>query len=222
MNAERQQGRLYQRMLFGAPQENLRHGAGGDGGTETAACEEPQTFTAFDQARALTQHLMEEGVEIPKPGGGTRQLGIPTVVDRLVQQAILQVLEPILDPTFAGEKVPTVEEVLALIADRRQIDVLIAVDLKAEGVEQDVVRVAEKHRILHRLLFIGRTITEPAVRERIKAASTQAQTATIANNADEAAGQYPQALTPTRRSIGKARRGDGRHPTTRCEAKHQR
>jgi RNA-directed DNA polymerase len=42
------------------------------------------------------------GVEIPKPGGGTRQLGIPTVVDRLVQQAILQVLEPILDPTFSS------------------------------------------------------------------------------------------------------------------------
>ncbi len=42
------------------------------------------------------------GVEIPKPGGGMRQLGIPTVVDRLVQQAILQVLEPILDPTFSA------------------------------------------------------------------------------------------------------------------------
>src|SRR5260370_20688947 len=42
------------------------------------------------------------GVEIPKPGGGKRQLGIPTVVDRLVQQAILQVLEPILDPTFSA------------------------------------------------------------------------------------------------------------------------
>jgi RNA-directed DNA polymerase len=41
------------------------------------------------------------GVEIPKPGGGVRQLGIPTVVDRLVQQAILQVLEKILDPTFS-------------------------------------------------------------------------------------------------------------------------
>jgi RNA-directed DNA polymerase len=41
------------------------------------------------------------GVEIPKPGGGVRQLGIPTVVDRLAQQAILQVLEPILDPTFS-------------------------------------------------------------------------------------------------------------------------
>lgn len=43
------------------------------------------------------------GVQIPKPGGkGMRQLGIPTVVDRLVQQAILQVLEPILDPTFSA------------------------------------------------------------------------------------------------------------------------
>jgi RNA-directed DNA polymerase len=51
------------------------------------------------------------GVQIPKPGlrraqssrgKGMRQLGIPTVVDRLVQQAILQVLEPILDPTFSA------------------------------------------------------------------------------------------------------------------------
>ncbi len=42
------------------------------------------------------------GVPIPKPGGGVRQLGIPTVVDRFVQQAILQVLEKILDPTFSA------------------------------------------------------------------------------------------------------------------------
>ena len=41
------------------------------------------------------------GVAIPKPGGGQRQLGIPCVVDRLVQQAFLQALEPILDPTFS-------------------------------------------------------------------------------------------------------------------------
>jgi RNA-directed DNA polymerase len=40
-------------------------------------------------------------VEIPKPGGGVRELGIPTVVDRLVQQALLQVLEPILEPHFS-------------------------------------------------------------------------------------------------------------------------
>ena len=159
MNVERQLGRLYQRLLFEQPEESLRHDARGDGGTRPAACEEPQTFTAFDQGRALTQFLMEavvdrenlnrayrrvkankgapgvdgmtlrelgdwikehkqellaalldgsyrpqpvRGVEIPKPGGGVRQLGIPTVVDRLVQQAILQVLEPILDPAFSA------------------------------------------------------------------------------------------------------------------------
>jgi len=42
-------------------------------------------------------------VEIPKPGGGIRQLGIPTVLDRLIQQALLQVLTPIFDPDFVDE-----------------------------------------------------------------------------------------------------------------------
>ena len=40
-------------------------------------------------------------VEIPKPKGGTRQLGIPTVLDRMIQQAIHQVLSPIFEPTFS-------------------------------------------------------------------------------------------------------------------------
>ncbi len=38
---------------------------------------------------------------IPKPGGGERELGIPTVVDRFIQQAILQVLQPRFDPDFS-------------------------------------------------------------------------------------------------------------------------
>ena len=41
-------------------------------------------------------------VEIPKPGGGVRKLGIPTVLDRFIQQAITQVLEPLFDPGFSG------------------------------------------------------------------------------------------------------------------------
>ena len=41
-------------------------------------------------------------VEIPKPGGGMRQLGIPTVQDRLIQQALHPVLTPIFDPDFSG------------------------------------------------------------------------------------------------------------------------
>lgn len=40
-------------------------------------------------------------VEIPKPDGGVRELGIPTVLDRLVQQALLQVLTPVFDPGFS-------------------------------------------------------------------------------------------------------------------------
>ena len=40
-------------------------------------------------------------VEIPKPGGGVRKLGIPTVVDRLIQQSITQVLVPIFDSGFS-------------------------------------------------------------------------------------------------------------------------
>lgn len=40
-------------------------------------------------------------VQIPKPGGGMRELGIPTVTDRLIQQALLQVLQPLIDPSFS-------------------------------------------------------------------------------------------------------------------------
>lgn len=58
---------------------------------------------------AIKQALLEgryapqpvKRVLIPKPGGGTRQLGVPTVVDRFIQQAILQVLTPLYDPTFS-------------------------------------------------------------------------------------------------------------------------
>ena len=66
-----------------------------------------------DQIRAEWNRIREEllagtyrpkpvrQVEIPKPSGGMRKLGIPTVLDRLIQQAILQVLQPIFDPTFS-------------------------------------------------------------------------------------------------------------------------
>jgi RNA-directed DNA polymerase len=40
-------------------------------------------------------------VMIPKPDGSQRELGIPTVIDRLIQQALLQVLQPLIDPTFS-------------------------------------------------------------------------------------------------------------------------
>jgi len=66
-----------------------------------------------DQIRAEWPRIREElltgtykpkpvrRVEIPKPGGGKRLLGIPTVMDRLIQQALLQVLTPVFDPQFS-------------------------------------------------------------------------------------------------------------------------
>jgi len=64
------------------------------------------------RSRSLLPHLRDQlrsgryrpgdirRVWIPKPGGGQRGLGIPNVVDRWVQQAVFQVLEPIFEPTF--------------------------------------------------------------------------------------------------------------------------
>jgi retron-type reverse transcriptase len=54
-----------------------------------------QLLAGSYQPSAVRRH------EIPKSGGGMRQLGIPTVLDRFVQQLVLQVLQPIFDPTFS-------------------------------------------------------------------------------------------------------------------------
>ncbi len=56
------------------------------------------------KARLLAGEYHPQGVravDIPKPKGGTRQLGIPSVVDRLIQQALLQQLTPIFDSLFS-------------------------------------------------------------------------------------------------------------------------
>jgi group II intron reverse transcriptase/maturase len=54
-----------------------------------------QLLTGSYQPSPVRRH------EIPKSGAGVRQLGIPTVLDRFIQQCLLQVLQPIFDPTFS-------------------------------------------------------------------------------------------------------------------------
>jgi RNA-directed DNA polymerase len=96
------------------------------------------------------------GVEIPKPGGGMRQLGIPTVVDRLVQQAILQVLEPILDPTFSSSSFgfrpgrsahQALAQARGYVADGRSIVVDIDLEKFFDRVNHDVLMARLARRI---------------------------------------------------------------------------
>lgn len=78
--------------------------AGVDGLTIEQTGERLRTLwpTIRDQLREGTyQPQPVRRVEIPKPDGGVRLLGIPTVLDRLIQQAILQILNPQWDPTFS-------------------------------------------------------------------------------------------------------------------------
>ena len=59
----------------------------------------PSVKTARLEDRYLPQPV--RGVDIAKPTGGVRTLGVPTVVDRLIQQALHQVLQPLFEPTFS-------------------------------------------------------------------------------------------------------------------------
>lgn len=81
----------------------------GAAGVDALGVEElkPYLQTHWEQ---IKEHLLEGSyqpqpvlrVEIPKPGGkGVRKLGIPTVVDRLIQQALHQVMNPLFDPDFS-------------------------------------------------------------------------------------------------------------------------
>jgi RNA-directed DNA polymerase len=88
------------------------------------------------------------GKETEKPGGGKRQLGIPTVVDRLVQQAILEVLEGIVDPTFSESSYgfrrgrnahQAVQRAAEYVADGRMIVVDIDLEEFFDRVNHDVL-----------------------------------------------------------------------------------
>jgi retron-type reverse transcriptase len=59
----------------------------------------PSVKKALLEGRYLPQPVRR--VDIPKPNGGVRTLGVPTVVDRLIQQALHQALQPLFEPTFS-------------------------------------------------------------------------------------------------------------------------
>jgi RNA-directed DNA polymerase len=112
------------------------------------------------------------GVTIPKPDGGERQLGIPTVVDRLVQQAILQVLSRLLDRTFSESSYgfrpgrgahQALLKAKEYVADGRAIVVDVDLEKFFDRVNHDILmarlarRVSDKRllRIIRRYLEAG-------------------------------------------------------------------
>ncbi|HWA99096.1 MAG TPA: glycerophosphodiester phosphodiesterase family protein, partial [Pirellulales bacterium] len=90
-------------------------------------------------------------------------------------------------PEFRSVRVPTIDEVLALVAAHPASAGIYAVDLKAadERVEADVVRLAEQHGVLDRLLFIGRAIDQAGVRRRLRSADEHCHVAALANDRDD-------------------------------------
>ena len=108
------------------------------------------------------------GVQIPKPGGkGVRQLGIPTAVDRLVQQALLPVLEPIYDPTFSEGSYgfrpgrgahEALRQASEYVAEGRSIVVDLDLEKFFDRVQHDVLMARVSRRVKDKrvLALIGR------------------------------------------------------------------
>ena len=118
-------------------------------------------------------------VLIPKPNGGERELGIPTVTDRLIQQALLQVLQPMIDPSFSEHSYgfrPGRRAHDAVLAAQRYVqegrEIVVDVDLARffDQVNHDILmerlarRIADKGvlRLIRRYLEAG--ILEGGVR----------------------------------------------------------
>jgi len=109
-----------------------------------------------------------QGIEIPKPGGkGMRQLGIPTVTDRLIQQALHQVLSPMFDPDFSDNSYgfrpgrnawQAVRQARRYAAEGRRWVVDMDLEKFFDRVNHDVLmsRVARKVRDKRVLKLIGR------------------------------------------------------------------
>lgn len=120
-------------------------------------------------------------VSIPKPGGGERLLGIPTVVDRVIQPAIAQVLTPIFDPGFSESSFGfrpgrSAHGALRQVQGHLGAGYRIAIDLDLarffDNVQHDVLmaRVARKISDKRLLKLMGRYLRAGGLGRRIHSA----------------------------------------------------
>lgn len=113
--ADSQDGRIFTNLLeIINCEENIRlayrnikkNGGSNTAGTDKLTIKDIENISVESYVKAVQRKLMwykpkpVKRVEIPKPNGKMRPLGIPTIIDRLVQQCILQVLEPICEAKF--------------------------------------------------------------------------------------------------------------------------
>lgn len=113
--AESQQGKIFTKLMdIISSEENIRlayrnikrNGGSNTAGTDKQTIRDIEKLPVEQYVRIVQRKLMYykpkpvKRVEIPKPNGKIRPLGIPTIVDRLVQQCILQVMEPICEAKF--------------------------------------------------------------------------------------------------------------------------
>ncbi len=101
-------------------------------------------------------------VEIDKPDGGKRQLGIPTVTDRVIQQAIAQVLTPIFDPDFSGNSFgfrpnrngqQAVKQVQGIIKTGRRFAVDVDLSKFFDRVNHDLLLTLLAHKVKDKRLL---------------------------------------------------------------------
>lgn len=143
-------------------------------GIDTISIKEFPAY-AHENWKGIKQSLLEgfyrpmpvKRVEIPKDSGGVRKLGIPTVMDRVIQQAICQVLTPVVDPHFSGSSFgfrparsahQAVQQVLKDIREGYRYAVDIDLEKFFDTVDHDILmsRVARRVRDKGILRLIGK------------------------------------------------------------------
>jgi RNA-directed DNA polymerase len=142
----------------------------------------PSVKAALLEGRYIPQPV--RAVDIPKPSGGKRTLGVPTVVDRLIQQALHQVLQPLFDPMFSegsfgfrpGRSAQqAVQQTQAYICEGKRWVVDIDLEQFFDRVNHDVLmaRVARRIRDKRVLKLIRRFLEAGLMRDGLATPRTE-------------------------------------------------
>jgi RNA-directed DNA polymerase len=163
----------------------------GSAGVDGMTVDELKPYLAREWDRIKSELLEDQykpcpvlEVEIPKPDGGMRKLGIPTVIDRLIGQAIHQVLEPIFGPEFSGSSYgfrrgrsahQAVEQARRYVSEGRRWVIDIDLEKFFDRVNHDILmaRVARKVKDKRLLRLIRRYLQAGMMVEGLTTARTE-------------------------------------------------